>query len=188
MENYKYVVDALSSTAALIAIITVLWSWFKNSQKPLTIEGLVVHNKTAESTYIIVIKNRKSYPVIIKSTFCHVKALYIVEKKNNQKPEYMETLSLSDSLFMNNDTFEIGANGHTDIRISGKNLPKGIRKLFFSIQTSHGYHQAWCKKIKTVDMTGKTQVFGMDEMYDFDSKFKAKRKYYWLRVVNLFQQ
>ena len=34
MENYKYFVDALSSTVALIAIITVLWSWFKNSQKP----------------------------------------------------------------------------------------------------------------------------------------------------------
>ena len=59
MENYKHVVDALSSTAALIAIITVLWSWFKNSQMPLAIERLVVHNKESESTYILVIKTGK---------------------------------------------------------------------------------------------------------------------------------
>jgi hypothetical protein len=39
-----------------------------------------------------------------------------------------------------------------------------------------------------VNMTGKTQVFGMEEMYDFDSKFKAKIKYYWLKLVNLFQK
>jgi len=188
MENYKYAVDALASTAALIAIITVLWSWFKSSQIPLKVERLVVHNKTGESTYIIVIKNSKTYPVNIKSTSCYIKASYKVEKKNNQKPEYMDTLSLSDNLFINNDTFEIGANGHTDIRISGQHLNPDITKLLFTIQTSHGYHQVWCNKIITVDMTGKTQSFGMEKMYDFDSKFKAKRKYYWLRFVNLFQK
>jgi hypothetical protein len=188
MDNYKYVVDVLSSTAALIAIITVLWSWFKNSQMPLAIERLVVHNKEKESIYIVVIKNRKAYPVKIKSTSCYVKASYKVEKKNNQKPEYMDTLSLSDSLFINDDTFEIGANGHTDIQISGRHLYKDITKLLFSIQTSHGYHRTWCNKIIIVDMTGKTQIFGMEKMYDFDSKFKAKIKYYWLRLINLFQK
>tara|TARA_R110000772_G_scaffold28638_22_gene72100 strand:+ start:731 stop:1051 length:321 start_codon:yes stop_codon:yes gene_type:complete len=81
MADYKYVVDALSSTAALIAIITVLWSWFKNSQMPLKIERLVVHNKASESTYIIVIKNSKTYPVNIKSSACYTKSSYKVEKK-----------------------------------------------------------------------------------------------------------
>jgi len=188
MADYKYVVDALSSTAALIAIITVLWSWFKNSQMPLKIERLVVHNKASESTYIIVIKNSKTYPVNIKSSACYTKSSYKVEKKNNQKPEYMDTLSLSDNLFINNDSFEIGANGHTDIRIVGQHLNTDITKLLFTIQTSHGYHQVWCSNIITVDMTGKIQCFGMEKMYDFDSKFKARRKYYWLKLVNLFQK
>jgi hypothetical protein len=187
MENYKYVVDALASTAAFIAIITVLWSWYKNSQMPLKIERLVVHNKVGKSTYIIVIKNSKTYPVNIKSTTCYTKSSYKVEKKNNQKPEYMHTLALSDNLFINNDSFKIGANGHTDIRIPGQNLNTDITNLLFTIQTSHGFHQLWCNSIITVDMTGEIKIFGMEEMYEFDSKFKAKRKYYWLKIINLFQ-
>ncbi|WP_028862415.1 hypothetical protein [Psychromonas aquimarina] len=188
MADYKYIVDALSSTAALTAIVTVLWSWFKNSQMPLKIERLVVHNKASESTYIIVIKNSKTYPVNIKSTSCYTKVSYKVEKKNNQKPEYMDTLSLSDNLFLNNDDFEIGANGHTDIRIIGSHLNPDITKLLFTIQTSHGYHQIWCDSIITVDMIGKTASFGMEKMYNFDSKFKAKRKYYWLKFITLFRR
>ncbi len=187
MENYKYVVNALASTASLIAIITVLWSWYNRSKMPLKIERLVVHNKVGKSTYIIVIKNSKSYPVNIKSTSCYTQASYKVEKENNQKPEYMETLSLSNNLFVNNDSFEIGANGHTDIRIPGQHLKSDITKLLFSIQTSHGYHQVWCNSIITVDMTGKIQTYGMEEMFEFDSKFKAKRKYYWLKFIHIFQ-
>ncbi|MFH4822722.1 hypothetical protein WL046_24640 [Vibrio alginolyticus] len=34
MENYKYIVDALSSTAAFIAILTVLISWYKKEVDP----------------------------------------------------------------------------------------------------------------------------------------------------------
>ena len=100
----------------------------------------------------------------------------------------MDTLSLSDNLFINNDSFEIGANAHTDIRIVGQHLNTDITKLLFTIQTSHGYHQVWCSNIITVDMTGKIQCFGIEKMYDFDSKFKARRKYYWLKLVNLFQK
>tara|TARA_R110000765_G_scaffold418819_2_gene522591 strand:- start:1626 stop:1931 length:306 start_codon:yes stop_codon:yes gene_type:complete len=93
--------------------------------------------------------------------------------KNNQKPECIDALALNDSLFITSDSFEIGANGHTDIQISGNYLNPNIRKLLFVIHTSHGYHKVWCSKIITVDMTLKTVIFNM---YEFDSKIKAKIK------------
>jgi hypothetical protein len=185
MENYKYVVDALSSSAAFIAILTVLVSWFRNAQSALKIERVVVHTRQTSSDYIIVIKNRKPYPVTISSASCHTKASYKVEKQNNQPPEYRETLSLMNQVFMNDSVFEIAANGHTDIKIKGGVVKGDISKLLFSMQTSHGYHQQVCKKIVTVNITGKTQVLGMEVMYDTDTKLKAQAKYLWLSLCNL---
>ncbi|EJB8572641.1 hypothetical protein RG677_002597 [Vibrio parahaemolyticus] len=185
MENYKYIVDALSSTAAFIAILTVLISWYKNAQPALRIERVVVHKRQSHSDYIIVVRNRKSYPVTINSISCYKKLSYMVEKENGQPPEYREALSESDRVFSKNEVLEFAANGHTDIRIKGGVVTEDISKLLFSAQTSHGYHRQVCKDILTVNMTGKTKVMGMEVMFNTESKLKAKVKYAWLGLCNM---
>ena len=111
----------LASLASVVAIVTVLISWYRSARKALRIERVVIHRKPTESTYILVVKNRKDYPVEIKSTDCYTRKIYNIEKKLNQKPEYSALLNLSDNLFRNSDKFIIGANGNTDIRIKGNN-------------------------------------------------------------------
>jgi len=187
MSNYKYIIDSLSATASFIAIVTVLWIWFKNSQRPLKIERVVIHKKEQESTYILVIINRKPYPVELKSTNCYTKPYFRVVQKKNQGPEYSALLSLSDNLFLNSEKFVINASGHTDIRISGNNFSGEISKILFSIQSSHGYHQIWCKNILIVDMSGNNEANEMDHVYEFDSKVKAKIRYYWLKCIEMFK-
>ncbi|MCX8804593.1 hypothetical protein NOL29_25245 [Vibrio parahaemolyticus] len=186
MENYKYIVDFLSSLAALIAIVTVLISWFKNAQSAIKIERVVVHKRQSHSDYNVVIKNRKPYPVMISTLSCYKKLSYLVEKENGQPPEYRETLSALDRVFENNDGLELASNGHTDIRIKGGVITEEISSLLFSVQTSHGYHRQNCKSILTVNMTGKTKVKGMEVMFNTESKIKAKIKYSWLRLCNLW--
>ena len=83
---------------------------------------------------------------------------------------------------------ELAANGHTDIRIKGGVITEDISKLLFSAQTTHGYHRQVCKSILTVNMTGKTQVKGMEVMFNTDSKLKAKAKYMWLRLCNVCER
>lgn len=185
MSLYKNIVEILSSLASLIAIIGVLISWYRSSRKPLKIERVVIHKKETESTYILIVKNRKDYPVEIKSTNCYKKRIYNIEKKNKQEPEYSELLRLTDSLFINSERFEIGANGHTDIRIKGQNINGKVSRLLFSINTSHGYHELWCKSILVVEI-GKTEVYGLEHRYEYESKYKARIKYYWLKVKDIF--
>lgn len=83
MSNFKFTVEILSSLASLIAITTVLISWFKNSQKALKVERVVVHIKDDESTFILVVKNRKPYPVVIKSIDSYLQPRFTVEKFKN---------------------------------------------------------------------------------------------------------
>ena len=184
MIDYKFIMDGLASAASFVAIATVLWSWFKNSQKPLKIDRVVIHKKKSESTYILIVKNRKSYPVKIKLTNCYIKHSYRVEQRPNQKPEYRAALDLADSPFVNTEKFKIVANGHTDIRISGLNIDGAVHKLLFSI---HTYHEVWCKNIVVVNMIEGTEVFSLEHKFEYSSLFKAKIKYYWLVLLNIFK-
>lgn len=186
MEEYKYIVDMLSSTAALVAIITVLISWYRNAQKPLKVERVVIHRKKSESTYILIVKNRKPYPVSLKSTFCYTKHNYNVEQRKGESPTYSELLNLEDSPFRNTDLFEIGANGHTDVKIKGSNLVGEIPRLLFSIHTTHGYHELWCKNIVVVEM-GSAETYELEYRNGFESKYKAKAMYFWLLFRALFK-
>jgi len=182
MTQFKNIIDILSSLASLIAIIGVLVSWYRSSQKPLKIERVVIHKKENESTYILVVKNRKNYPVEIKSISCYRNPIYQIQKKNNQRTEYSKLLSLSDSCFSSSEHFEISANGHTDIRIKVATYREQAHRLLFSINTSHGYHEIWCKDILEVNI-GKTEVFGLEYRHEYQSKYRAKIHYYWLRLI-----
>lgn len=188
MSNFKIIVEMLSSLASLIAIFTVLISWFKNSQIALKIERVVVQIKDDESTFILVIRNRKAYPVVIKKIDAYLKPRFSVEKLRNHPPEYRAILSLSDGVFRSSDEFEMAANGHTDFRIKVKAAGNKFESLTFSMQTSHGFFQLNCDDILNIEMSGKAQVLAVEYSNDFDSRFKAWLKYHCLKLKYAYKK
>lgn len=166
----------MASISVLIAIVSVLVSWYRNTQKPLKIIRTIVH-KNDKTTFILVIKNVKPYPVVIKNTDCYRKKKYEIQKKYGEKPEYSELLLISEKIFSNEQMFEIPANSHTDIQIRNVDLLDIPTKLLFLLKTSHGYHELWCKQLTIIEI-GKTKVHGLEYKYDFESKWHAKAVYH----------
>ncbi len=70
MNLFSTIVDALSASASLIAILVVLGAWLNNVRSPLKIARVVIHRKEDESTYILLVKNRLSHAVEIKNMRC----------------------------------------------------------------------------------------------------------------------
>ena len=181
---FKVVVDILASLAALIAIIAVLVSWKLHSQKPLKIERVVIRKKKDNDTYILVIKNRKPYPVEIESIECFTKRHYCVVTKA-QNAEYQKFLNYKYRCFKKcykeNAKFYIEANGDIVIEIEDNKIDGKIHKLLFTINTSHGYHEVWCKNIQEYEI-GKTEVYDLKDKKEFESKFIAILVYYCLKI------
>lgn len=186
MNLFNTVIDTLSALASLIAILVVLAAWFNSIRSPLKVSRVVIHRKKDESTYILLVKNRLSHTVEIKNIRCFTHRNYRVEQKNNCAPEYHPELSYNDSPFISNDTKEILGKGHTDIRYKAPNYTKEINKLLFSMDTSHGFLLLKCKNIEIVNM-GSTQVYGLEFVENYDSKYKALKVFFCLKIKYIFR-
>jgi len=188
MNMFNTVVDILSAAASLIAILVVLAAWLNSVRSPLTVARVVIHRKKEESTYILLVKNRLSHTVEIKNIRCFTHRNYRVEQKNNCAPEYHPELNYNDSPFISSDVKEILGKGHTDIRYKAANYTKDINQLLCSMDTSHGFLLLKCKNIEIVNMgSGATQVYGLEFVEDFDSKYKALKTFIWLKVKYIFR-
>ncbi len=176
--EYKVIADTLASVAAFVAIVSVMVGWYRSARKPLKITRVVVHRKEDETTFILVVKNVKPYPITIKRTDCYRRKKYQVQKKLGGRPEYSELFPGSEILSTSRQAFEIEANGHTDIRITGARNLGVPEKLLFLLETSHGYHELWCKDVSIVEI-GKVDVYGVEYRLDYESRHRAKALYYW---------
>lgn len=74
-DDYKLLFDMIASLAAVLAIIVVLISWYRNTQKALRIERVIIYADNADIIYILVVKNIKNYPITLESTICYTKKL-----------------------------------------------------------------------------------------------------------------
>lgn len=182
--GFKIVVDTLASLAALIAILSVLVGWYSSARKPLNISRVVVHKKDSGLTYILVMKNRSSYPVETKLIDCFSKKIFEVEQRVRGKPEYAERLSSRYAVFSSKSFFEVPVKGSLDIRIEVAGQARIPDRLIFSVDTTHGYHELSCKDITVVEI-GRTEVYSVDLKKEFDSKCHAKLSYYWNRILEL---
>jgi len=180
--------ELLNSIAAFVAITAALWSWFRSAQKPLKLVRIVLHKKKESSTYILLIKNRKPYPVTIKNTSCYKKRSYRIQQKTGGEPEYHPILDLAFQVFDNRDQIEIEANAHTDIKFETSKTKENPNKLMFSLQTSHGYHELWCKNILSVDMSGQGDTYSLIHNFEYHEKYKALAKYSLLRLKWLIKK
>lgn len=180
--EFKVVVDALSSIAAFIAIVATLVAWYQTGRKPLLIDRVVVHRKQQAATFILMVKNIKSHPVTIKRVGCYRRKKHQVQRKLGGTPEYSATFSSADMIFDDRRAFEILPNGHTDARIEVDRVSDIPKVLLFLLETSHGFHELWCKKIDEVAI-GTVSVFGIDYLYDYDSAWLARAMFYWKRLL-----
>ena len=182
--EYKVIADTLASLASFVAIVSVMIGWYCSARKPLRIKRVVVHKKGDETSFILEVKNVKPFPVTIINLECYRTKKYEIQKKLGGKPEYYESFPLNERLSYSNQLFEIGSNGHTNIKITSNAKLDIPEKLLFLFKTSHGFHELWCKNISIVDI-GKVDVYGVEYKHDYDSKFKAKLLYYWKLIKEL---
>lgn len=182
--GFKVVLDILASLAALVAILSVLVGWYNSARKPLSISRVVVHKKDDGLTYILVTKNRKSYPVETRRIDCFSQKTFEIEQRVGEKPEYVEKLSSRYAVFSSNASFEVPAKGNVDVRIEVDGQTDISDHLIFSIDTTHGYHEISCKDITVVEI-GKTVIYSAEFKKEYDSKSRAKMVYFWRRIVEL---
>lgn len=178
MNTFKLILDLLTSVAALVAIVATLAAWYRSARKPIAIDRLVIHKKNDESTFILILKNRKDYPVTIKRIDCYTRRHFIVTKKSSEPPEYQESLNLAERVMHDQSEFQLLANAHTDKRIKADPIEGSYSKLLFSLDTSHGFHQLWCNNILIVPM-GVGETYELDYERDFHSKIQARLFYAW---------
>lgn len=182
--EYKVLADTLASVAAFVAIVSVMVEWYRSARKPLKITRVVIHRKKNETTFILVVKNWKAYPITVKRVDCYRRKRYEVQKKRGGKPEYSELLAGSEMIFSRKMDFDISANGHTDLRIGIVGNANILEKLLFLLETSHGYHELWCKDVTIVEI-GKVDVYSLECKHDYNSKLSAKSMFYWKLLKEL---
>lgn len=182
--SFKVIVDTLASIASIVAITSVMVGWYRSARKPLKIRRVVVHKAQDSSTFILETTNRIDYQVHITRIDCYKRKIYEVMKKTGGSPEYAERLSSREAIFMGGHTFEVPAKAYTplSIKISGK--PYVPKKLIFSLDTSHGYHELICKNIIEVEVD-KVEIFSADYKEEYDSKIVAKIVFYWRTLKEL---
>ena len=176
----KNIVEVLSSTTSILAIAGVGIGWYRSARKPLKITRTVVHLKKiqANCTFILVVRNLASYPVIIHRCDAYTGKKHEVQKKRGGNLEYSERFSSNDALFINSKLdFEVPAKGHTDLRIHLGNEQFQIpKRILFLLETSHGYHELRCKRILPVEMES-VETYSLEYQYQSRSRVLARLYY-----------
>lgn len=62
-----------------------------------------------------------------------------------------------------------------------------ISKLVFTMNTSHGKFELWCKNLVFEEMD-KCKVYDQDHNYEYESVFSAKSRYYWEKIKAIFNK
>lgn len=186
-DDYKLLFDMTASLASVVAIIVVLRSWYRNTQKALRIESVTIYADKADTIYFLVVKNRKDYPIAIKSIICYTKKNYNIVKHSNGKWEYSVLFKDSEILSRNSEEFIIRESGNTSIKMVGIKSSREFSKLIFTMNTSHGKFELWCKNLVFEEM-GKCKVYDQDHNYEYESVFFAESRYYWEIIKAFFKR
>jgi hypothetical protein len=149
LENFKILVDILSSIASIVAIATVLYSWYSSKKNPIEIPEVIV-SKYSEDTFrfIIKIKNRKPYPVIVKSMTCYKRKTHLVEKKRMERPRTTSMFDTRDRILTTQNELPVSELGEHLVDINTKIDLSPLKTLIFLAYTSHGFLTIKCNNVK----------------------------------------
>jgi hypothetical protein len=171
MEKYKLLVDVLSSLASLVAILTVLYSWWSSKRPELKISQFIVSPHRGGLRIYLRISNRKPYPIKVNSLTCYKKQSYSISKKKLMKPQLWPSLDMADKLFTIKDEIELSELGefNKDVYIESNTFDP--KKLLFSLHTSHGSLSLRCKNTYSFDKEFESYSDG--EILLKDSRFSG---------------
>ena len=157
MSNFKLIVDILASLAALVAILTVLGSWWHSRLPPLIVSQMVISRVGSKHRIFVRLQNRRQYPVKILSLDCYRDRKFNVRGNRNEKPTLFPSVSVGDKVlsYKELDIVEFGESIF-DTETSVENLD--IDRFYFSVRTLHGRMDLVCnnvvyiaKQITTID-------------------------------------
>ena len=172
MENFKLSVDILSSIASFVAIATVLYSWYADKKSPIEIPEVIV-SKSGDDTFrfTIKLKNKKPYPVIVKSMTCYKRKTHRVEKKRMERPRTISVFDLRDRIFTISNETPVSELGEHRVDINVKTNLSPLKTLTFLADTSHGFLTIKCKNVKFFSTA--TEVFSPEFMISKSSKISS---------------
>jgi hypothetical protein len=183
MEKFRLALDIANSIALLIAIVGGLIVTYRWIRKPLVIKRIVVHRKPDGCNYILIVRNRKDYPVTIKSSRCYTRKKFTLMKYRGEKPEFMEGFPLEAQIFSDNTEHVIEPFGNTDVKIAGAWSDDVEIKLILFFHTSHGAHESvFTGEVVVVDMR-QGEARHLKVQREYNSKLKAKLRFTMLKIV-----
>jgi hypothetical protein len=160
ISNFKLVIDLLASFASIVAIVSVLVSWHRNTRRPLRIKNVYIERDSVTGRIRVEIINRKNYPITINSIrIYHKKINQLVIKAVDKYYHIFEFLTSDDELPIQHEEREIEPNASKKISVfeafldndEANFLKNKISSLFFVIHTSHGIIVKKTRKIRNYD-------------------------------------
>jgi len=157
MNNFKLIVDILASLAALVAILTVLVSWWYSRLPPLIVSQMVISRSGSKHQVFVRLQNRRQYPVKILSLDCYRDKKFNVRGNGSEKPTLFPSVNVGDKVLSYEELNVVEFGESTfNTETNAENLD--IKKFYFSVRTSHGRMDLVCnnvayfeKQITTVD-------------------------------------
>ncbi|HAS6387020.1 hypothetical protein ACJO1Y_23260 [Vibrio parahaemolyticus] len=186
MSNFKLIVDILASLASLVAILTVLGSWWHSRLPPLIVSQMVISRIGSKHRVFVRLQNRRQYPVKILSLDCYRDMKFNVRGNKNEKPTLFPSVNVGDKVlsYKELDIVEFGES-ILNIETSVENLD--IDKFHFSVRTLHGRMDLVCNNVVYFEK----QITTVDPSADYytENRFVAyvlyARKYvgYWFQKI-----
>lgn len=176
--SFLIVVDILASAAAIVAIGTALFGWWRASRAPLTVKRVVVHQGSASTVFILIVKNVRPFPVVVSEIDCYTRKKYTVQRRDGGRPEYSVVLSSQHSVFTFRQSAEILPGGITDIRVPLPGTVAAPAALLFLMRTSHGYQELWCRDVETAQL-GVAKTYRVTFRESYETLLRARLVYLW---------
>ena len=177
MDNFKLIVDILSSLASIIAIVTFLFVWISNNRKPIKLEHVLVDLDDEEAAYVFLVRNRRDYAITVNTCRCFAKKEHRVEQEVRKKPVIYSSFPGNGFVLESVEPKTIEPNGYDKLIYKTHNIRANSgERLFIHLDTSHGYFELCSSKVNVV--TDETVLLGLQSCKTFASAFKARS--YWL--------
>ncbi|MFL1916796.1 hypothetical protein ACJW8B_15575 [Plesiomonas shigelloides] len=169
----KTTVDILSSITSIIAISTVLFSWYKQKRSPLSVSRVLIHQYKDSSVCHFHIINKENYPIEISSIISFTEMTYRISQENGRKPEIDEYFDYSTYVFDKTIDENIQPKGMLKIKATIDNIEcdiEHIRKMIMGLYTSHGYLQLQAKDITLISIGTASSA----KLINFEKEYTSK--------------
>lgn len=183
-DDWKFAFDVLASIASIVAIVTALAALYRSSRRPLCVYRTLIHwdrQKNASRVFLYV-RNRKDYPVTLKTVDCYTQKTFLVERDRGGPPRFSATFSGQDQVFLARPETEILANADMHVELPFNSALNTAQRLLYLLDTSHGHHQVWCKDVVQVEI-GKVTVRSAEYRSRLHARWRAMLLYRWKKTL-----